>query len=186
MRNTIDVQLLWEFQNLGFGNLARIDERRSEQRQAVLDLLRTRDQVAADVLQAYAQVCSAAERLRDAEVELKDAMESVQGNFQGLEQTRRAGTIRILVIRPQEALQSVQALAQAYVDYYGAVADFNRAQFRLYRALGQPAQLLACQQASPAPCPPGSPAQGPSLPPAGGAQDPAVQPASLTAGQRGP
>jgi hypothetical protein len=39
----------------------------------------------------------------------------------------------------------VQALAQAYIDYYGAVADANRAQFRLYRALGQPAQHLAQQ-----------------------------------------
>jgi hypothetical protein len=33
-------------------------------------------------------------------------------------------------------------LAQAYTDYYGAVADFNRAQFRLYRALAYPAQVL--------------------------------------------
>jgi hypothetical protein len=29
-------------------------------------------------------------------------------------------------------------LAQSYADYYTAVADANRAQFRLYRALGQP------------------------------------------------
>jgi len=27
-------------------------------------------------------------------------------------------------------------LSQAYNDYFGAVADFNRSQFRLYRALG--------------------------------------------------
>ncbi|HSQ55185.1 MAG TPA: hypothetical protein VLM40_05515 [Gemmata sp.] len=31
---------------------------------------------------------------------------------------------------------------QAYRDYYSAVADNNRAQFRLYRALGHPAQSL--------------------------------------------
>jgi len=37
----------------------------------------------------------------------------------------------------------VQALAQAYTDFYAAVADYNRAQFRLYRALGHPAQCLA-------------------------------------------
>jgi hypothetical protein len=37
----------------------------------------------------------------------------------------------------------VQALAQAYNDYYGAVADYDRSQFRLYRALGHPAQALA-------------------------------------------
>ena len=64
----------------------------------------------------------------------------------------------VLLVRPQEAVAAVQALAQAYDDYYGAVADANRAQFRLYRALGQPAQCLVQDQhvptlASPRPSP---------------------------------
>jgi hypothetical protein len=37
---------------------------------------------------------------------------------------------------------AVQALDQAYRDYFGAVADANRAQFRLYRALGHPAACV--------------------------------------------
>ena len=41
-----------------------------------------------------------------------------------------------------EAWRAVQALSQAYTDFYSAVADYNRAQFRLYRALGHPAQVL--------------------------------------------
>src|SRR5262249_37560204 len=52
----------------------------------------------------------------------------------------------------------VQALAQAYASYYGAVADANRAQFRLYRALGEPAQLVA-DQLAPACAGQGLPAQ---------------------------
>ena len=40
------------------------------------------------------------------------------------------------------AVAAVQALAQAYGDYYAAVADYNRAQFRLYRALGRPAEAV--------------------------------------------
>jgi hypothetical protein len=44
----------------------------------------------------------------------------------------------IPIVRPQEAVASLQALAQAYTDYFTAVTDFNRAQFRLYRALGNP------------------------------------------------
>ncbi len=51
-----------------------------------------------------------------------------------------------LVVRPQEVVAAVQALAQAYVDYYGAVADANRAQFHLYRAMGQPAHCLVQEQ----------------------------------------
>jgi hypothetical protein len=37
----------------------------------------------------------------------------------------------------------VQAFAQASGDFFAAVADYNRAQFRLYRALGHPAHCLA-------------------------------------------
>src|SRR5262249_35482851 len=144
-RLDIDVQLLWEFQNLGFGNRARVGERRAEKRAALVELFRTQDQVAEEVAQAYAQACSAADRVCEAEAELRFAADSVQKNFEGLSQPKRLPNtnVYVLVIRPQEALQSVQALAQAYADYYGAVADYNRAQFRLYRAMGQPAQLLA-------------------------------------------
>jgi len=33
---------------------------------------------------------------------------------------------------------AVQVLGQAYDDYYATVADYDRAQFRLYHALGHP------------------------------------------------
>ncbi len=76
-------------------------------------------------------------------------------NVAGLSQTRSAGNLLIPVIRPQEAVASFQALAQAYADYYGAVADYDRAQFALYHALGHPAQAVATQDlAPPAPAPP--------------------------------
>ena len=45
-----------------------------------------------------------------------------------------------------EAVVAVQALNKAYYHYFGAVADYNRAQFRLYRALGNPAQALAVDE----------------------------------------
>ena len=43
--------------------------------------------------------------------------------------------------RPIEVLQPIQALAQARADYLNAVLAYNRAQFRLYRAIGQPPLL---------------------------------------------
>jgi outer membrane protein TolC len=143
-RSDFDVQVLWEVQNLGLGNRARVNERRAENQLAVLELFRTQDRVAAEVTQAHAQVQAAAARVGDAEDEVQNAVDSVGKNFEGLGQTRRAGDLVLLVIRPQEAVAAVQALAQAYGNYYGAVADYNRAQFRLYRALGHPAQLVAC------------------------------------------
>jgi outer membrane protein TolC len=161
-RGDFDLQLLWEVQNLGFGNRALVDQRCAENRLTVLDLFRLQDQVAAEVAQAYAQAQSAASRLGKAENGLSDAVDSANKNIQGLGQTRTAGGgVIILLIRPQEVVAAIQALAQAYNDYYGAVADYNRAQFRLYRALGQPAQLLASQGAE---CLPGAVNQLQSVP----------------------
>src|SRR5262249_54030736 len=74
---------------------------------------------------------------------------SAEKNLKGLGETKTAGgatpgsKVTVLVIRPQEVVAAVQALSLAYTDYYGVVADYNRAQFRLYRALGQPAQALS-------------------------------------------
>jgi outer membrane protein TolC len=150
-RVDFDIQILWELQNLGFGNAANVRGRRSEHQLAVLDLFRLQDRVAAEVAQAYAQVQSATSRLDKAERGLKNAVDSANKNFEGVGQTKTVmGTtpgsrVAILVIRPQEVVAAIQALSQAYTDYYGAVADYNRAQFRLYRALGQPAQALAGQ-----------------------------------------
>ena len=142
-RFDIDLQLLWEFQALGFGNRARVAERKAEHEAATLELFRTQDRIAAEVSQAFSQVVSAAERANEAEPALREAIDLVEKSLEGLGQTRRVGESLVLIVRPQEAVAAVQSLAQANADYFTAVADYNRAQFRLYRALGHPAQCLA-------------------------------------------
>jgi outer membrane protein TolC len=142
-RGDWDVQLVWELQNLGLGNRARVRERQAEYQAALIDVFRVQDRVAAEVAQAHAQVQSARDRIGDAEVGLREAIDTLSRSAEGMGQTRRSGELLVLVVRPSEAVQAVQALAQAYADYYATVADFNRAQFRLYRALGQPSQCLA-------------------------------------------
>jgi outer membrane protein TolC len=157
-RFDVDVQLLWEFQALGLGNRARVAERRAENEAAVLDLFRTQDRIAAEVVQAFAQGRAAAERLNEAEPALREAIELAGRSLDGLGQTRRVGDAVVLVVRPQEAVAAVQALGQATTDFFAAVADYNRAQFRLYRALGHPAQCLAgAVPAAPLPVPDVSP-----------------------------
>lgn len=141
-RNSIDVQLLWEFQNLGFGNQALVRGREAESQQGVLGLLRIQDQVAAEVVQAHAQASRSVKRLRQAEEGLKNALTTAEKSLEGLKQTRLVGGTLVLVFRPLEVVAALQALDQAYRDFYGATADANRAQFRLYRAMGQPAQCL--------------------------------------------
>ena len=43
-------------------------------------------------------------------------------------------------------MAALQQLARAYDNYFTSVNDYNRAQFRLYRALGYPAGILACER----------------------------------------
>ena len=142
-RSDIELQVVWEFQNLLFGNNSKIKERQADREIAILEMFRLQDRIAAEIVQAHAQARSAADRLVDAESGLKDSADSVDKNFQGLSQTRRAGELIILMIRPQEVVAAIQTLSQAYANYYSAVADSNRAQFRLYRALGYPAQFVS-------------------------------------------
>jgi outer membrane protein TolC len=152
-RSDFDIQVIWELQNLAFGYRARVRERRSEYQLALMESLRLQDRVAADVVQAYDQGQGAASRVREAERGLKDAVYSATENLKSVSEPKRVGNLDVPVIRPQEATAAIQALVKSYFDYYGAVADFNRAQFRLYRALGQPAQMILDGRLGP--CPPG-------------------------------
>ncbi|HJZ56997.1 MAG TPA: TolC family protein, partial [Gemmataceae bacterium] len=150
-RFSVDIQAVWELQNLGLGNRAIRREREAESRQALLQLLRTKDLVAAEVVEAHARAHRAANRLKAAEDEVINAAETVEKNLKGLVPGKRGpGGELALLFRPQEAVAAVTALDQAYRDYYAAVADHNRAQFLLYRALGHPAQGLATDAGPPA------------------------------------
>jgi outer membrane protein TolC len=142
VRGDIDVELLWQLNNLGFGNRAQVHQREVENRQAAIELFRIQDRVAAEIAQAYAQADMAARRVEVAEKGLRSAQQSTSKNLAALGEAKAVGNQLVTLVRPQEVVAAIQALAQAYINYYGAVADANRAQFRLYRALGQPAQYL--------------------------------------------
>ena len=71
MRQDWDVQLLWKLDNMGFGNRAVIRQRTAENKAALLDLFRTQDRVAAEVVQAHAQAEMAEARAQKAEQEVK-------------------------------------------------------------------------------------------------------------------
>ena len=114
-----------------------------------------------------------ANRLKAATDGVADAAETAEKNLRGLVPGKRVGDQLTLVFRPQEAVAAVAALDQAYREYYAAVADHNRAQFQLYRALGHPAQCLMNAQAPravlpattiPAPAPALLPVPSPATP----------------------
>jgi outer membrane protein TolC len=165
-RSDWDLQILWQLDNLGLGNIARTRQRDSEHAQAILELFREQDRVAAEVTRAYAQARQSARRVEITERQVRLAFDSYSKNLVGLGQVRTAGEMVQTIVRPQEAIAAVQTLAQAYSDYFGAVADSNRAQFRLYRAMGEPAQTLQQRIGTPGEAVPPPPAQTqPVVPP---------------------
>lgn len=157
VRSDFDLEAIWELRNLGFGNRALIRQRQADFDRSRIEATRVRDIVAKEVTQVWADLQSANRRIREAERELKQALISANENLEGLGETKRvAGNIRELVIRPLEVVFALQVLDKAYYHYFGAIADYNRSQFRLYRALGNPAQALGVNDRSliPAAAPP--------------------------------
>jgi outer membrane protein TolC len=185
-RSDWDLQILWQLDNLGLGNIARARQRDSEHCQALLELFREQDRVAAEVSRAYAQARQARRRVDVAERQVRLAVDSYNKNLIGLGQVRSAGEMVQTIVRPQEVIAAIQSLAQAYSDYFQAVADSNRAQFRLYRAMGQPAQTLQQRmQSSDGAVPP--PAQtSPIAPPPAPAANGASYEASFDVRDRAP
>ncbi len=146
LRDDISTQLVWQAEGLGFGNLARVKERRGEESRAMVDLNRVQDMVAADVTQAQANLQSAAVRVSQAERSLREARITFEKNYEGLRQTTRFENVLIQAYRPQEAVVALARLRDAYDEYFGTVADYNQAQFRLFHALGYPAQGISSLQ----------------------------------------
>jgi hypothetical protein len=138
-REDVSFQLMWQLENMGFGNLARIKRQRGEQSHATVDLLRTQDRVAADVNRTLARVQSAAFRVIQADRALRTGIINFNGNFEGLGETQRFGDVLVLINRPQEAVYALQLLNVAFDEYFSTVSEYNRAEFELFHALGYPA-----------------------------------------------
>jgi outer membrane protein TolC len=173
-RDDLSYQPLWQLEAFGIGNLARIKEQRGMQSQAIIELLKTQDMVAADVTRAQARLQSAAARVLQADRALRTGIITFNGHLEGLGQTTRLGTVLVLTFRPQEAVFSLQLLKMALDEYFSTVADYNRAQFELFHALGYPAQEVTSLR-PPGEIQPVDTARPPYLPPVGIGPPPATR-----------
>ncbi len=126
--------LFWDLRGLGFVDRAFVRGAEAQRRTSDIDLVRVQAQVAADVVASYEDRVAAAAQMDEARQSVTEAIESLELNLANI----RRGAGLPGATRPIEVLQPVQALAQARADYLAAVLAYNRAQFRLYRALGQP------------------------------------------------
>jgi outer membrane protein TolC len=142
-RDDISLQPIWRLTNLGLGNLAMIKTQRGKESLAVVDYFDSQDRVAEEVTQALARVQSAAVRIVQADRSLRTGLITYNGTLEGLQQTSRFGDVLVLISRPQEAIYALQLLKTAFDEYYNTVAEYNRAQFELFHALGYPAREIA-------------------------------------------
>ncbi|MEX1041643.1 MAG: TolC family protein [Pirellulaceae bacterium] len=130
-RMDFDAAAYWELRNFGLGERAARDEASARLRQARWDQVRVMDQIASDIAESQAQVLARREQIELAKKGITAAQDSYRRNAERI--TDGQGL-------PLETLQSIQALDQARRQYIRAVADHNRAQFQLQRALGWPIQ----------------------------------------------
>ncbi len=128
-----EVGLFWELQNLGFTDFAIMRRRAAELEIANLAKYRTQTRVGADVVASFETRQAASRQIEDARETVVEALDSLKLNFVNI----RQGAELPRATRPIEVLQPIQALAQARLDYLDSVLSYNRAQFRLKRAIGQ-------------------------------------------------
>lgn len=154
-RGDAAASLFWELRNLGFTDRAIARRRAAESADANIDLVRVQAQVAADVVASREAQVAALAQMDEARQSVTEAVESLELNLANI----RRGAGLPGATRPIEVLQPIQALAQARTDYLDAVLTYNRSQFRLFRAIGQPPLL------PPPSAPPPATAEAASRPP---------------------
>ncbi len=141
-RDDVSLQLVWQFDAFGIGNLARIKEQRGGQSETFVRLYKIQDKVAAEVTEAQANLQSAAARVSQADRSLRTAIIAYNGNVEGLRNTTRYGDVLVLIYRPQEVVYALRLMKLAFDEYFTTVAEYNRAEFELFHALGYPANVI--------------------------------------------
>jgi outer membrane protein TolC len=135
-RDDFDAVLFWSLRNLGVGNLALVRLAQSGLRSSYLQEVAVLDRVRAEVAEAYART-----HARFAQITVTER--AVQAGARAFREDL-ARIVKGRVGLPIEVLDSLRLLGRARQDYLDAISDYNRAQFELYVALGQPpAQYLA-------------------------------------------
>ncbi len=134
-RTDLDVMAYWSLQNLGVGNKSLIQIARSHLRSAHWEEIAVLEQVRKEVSLAHRRSVIRYAQLEVGELAMSAAKEAFQ---EDLIRTKANEGL------PIEVLNSLELLERASLAYLRAVMAFNRAQFDLYVALGQPpADMLA-------------------------------------------
>ena len=134
-RSDLDAIVFWTIRNLGVGNIAMIRMADAQLKVNQFQRVEILNRVRADVAEAYARA-----HARYAQIGIYE--EAVRSGYlafhQDLDRIRAMAAARVRDVLPIELLNSFDLLANARVEYVDAIVDYNRAQFAMYVALGQP------------------------------------------------
>ena len=134
-RTDLDAIMYWTIQNMGAGNIALIRLANAQLKVTEFQQIEILNQVRADVAEAYARTHARYNQIGTYE----DAVRSgYLAYHEDLDRTLSMGGDRPRDVLPIELLNSFDLLADARVEYVDAIVDYNKAQFAMYVALGQP------------------------------------------------
>jgi outer membrane protein TolC len=132
-RTDIDAMAVWNLQNLGFGNRARVREATAILSQALAEYGAVKNRIRSEVLDALAEARAAAAQLDIARAAVANANEGYQLDLQRIKGGKGVGPN---AARPIELLDSFNNILQAREELVAAVIGYDIAQFRLFVAVG--------------------------------------------------
>jgi outer membrane protein TolC len=160
-RQDVDVIVYWSLRNLGVGNLALNRVARANLGAENYRLAEVINRVRTEVATAYARVHARFAQIPVGERAVRISTRGYEKDFE-----RTFNKIGL----PIEVLDNLRLLYRSRNTYLAAILEYNRAQFELYVALGQPPAPFFAQpipeKLVPAPVPPPPPLPGNMLPPA--------------------
>jgi outer membrane protein TolC len=130
-RTDFDVAAYWTIQNLGIGNVALIRAANANLQIQRFQQIEVLNRVRAEVTEAYART-----HARYAQIATNES--AIQSGLLSFKQDLDRILTRQREVLPIELLDSFRLMNGARLDYIDAIIDYNRAQFELYVALGQP------------------------------------------------
>ncbi len=125
------VGLSWRIGPGGLFDQGRIKAGEARLKTGELDREKLHDEITRQVVEAHARVHSLADQIEFA----RKALDAAENSLKLARQRQQFGVGEVL-----ENIQSEQDLTRARIDYLGAIADYNRAQFALQRAMGRVAK----------------------------------------------
>ena len=128
-RTDFDAIMYWTLQNLGVGNAAIINQAKANLGLTKFREIAVLDQVRADVAEAYAKTHARYAQIGTTEQAVRSGTSGFREDLLRIENT---------VAPAIEVTDSLRLLADARFGYLDAIVDYNRAQFELFVAMGQP------------------------------------------------